>query len=872
MKLCCLAAVGISLLAGLAAAQSPMSVGYQKTAFWDVPGATAAYSLDSNIVEASASAGVVLITGKRPGTTNVIVVTSAGVQTLPVVVPVPPPILPPGFEPPSREGRSGEEGSYEIRYNSEPNQITNSLIMRRTEGDSFEQIQLVNANLFSPGSSQSRIGFPLASYEISRPRWDVVVADQTVDNSPLTVDHYMVRGFHLREGDWQFHGGFTTIATFQGLFLVTDPEETLGLSRSLHRSDHSSLTANFYYFHNPASQVSVAPNGSVGSLVYRVKHGDKASWLTELGVSRGVAFATRGNYEDSKNHLVGNFRAEPTRFASLAVNNQHGVFADLSASHEFSSRLNGTAGLVQSNYDLPVLSQKNFTTDELLNYKVTSHITLSGGSAFSHFSSRVPVAASINTLNLPVGVDFSTRHFGSGFQYQRTINFDGGGGNDFAADARSAWRQFQLSGYFRHDVQVPTLSAIFAQIPGLQDLLERSGIVVNSPDQLIQLLRDTALLSTLGFAAPLTVNLAPVRNDTGAALTWTQPGSSRRQISASYFNSDTQLLQGHLALTTATLSYSQRLANRDTLVASASMFRTVTNNVSTVRPLVSISLQHRFFSVPGFILPGRHGVIEGHVFRDDEIAVWYGQWQPGIGGVEIRLDDDRVTHTDAKGYYSFHHVPFGTHRVEARFQGSEPFFYTSDSPTTVDMNATANFGINFAKGRIYGFLLNDAGKGIAGVTVELRGGTPLRTTQTTADGKFTFPAVAAGTYSISTVAASYPQGYSLQNLQTVQAAVAPGSPSRVEMTVKAVRVISGKISVYDRAASKPVPLAGVSVLLKELSLETKTGADGAYLFRNLPAGTYTVSVTWSGKETTRTVVMPADPANLREIDIDAGPK
>ena len=155
--------------------------------------------------------------------------------------------------------------------------------------------------------------------------------------------------------------------------------------------------------------------------------------------------------------------------------------------------------------------------------------------------------------------------------------------------------------------------------------------------------------------------------------------------------------------------------------------------------------------------------------------------------------------------------------------------------------------------------------------VELRG-TPLRTTQTAADGKFTFPAVPAGTYSISTVAESYPQGYSLQNLQTAQATVAPGSPSRVEMTVKAVRVVSGKISVYDRATSRPVPLAGASVLLKELSLETKTGADGAYLFRNLPAGTYTVSVTWSGKETTRTVMVPADPANIREIDLDAGPK
>jgi hypothetical protein len=240
--------------------------------------------------------------------------------------------------------------------------------------------------------------------------------------------------------------------------------------------------------------------------------------------------------------------------------------------------------------------------------------------------------------------------------------------------------------------------------------------------------------------------------------------------------------------------------------------------------------------------------------------------------VEIRLDDERVTHTDAKGYYSFHHVPFGTHRVEARVKSDEPFFYTSDSPVTVDMNATANFGVNFAKGQIYGFLLNDARKGVSGVTVELQGAPTPRTTQTNADGKFSFPGLPPGAYSISTVPASYPQGYSLQNLPTSQATVAPGSPSKVEMSVRAVRVVSGKVTVYDRQALKPVPLAGVTVRLTDLSLETRTGADGAYIFRNLPAGTHILSVTWSDNEALRVVVVPTDPVNMRDVDIDAGPK
>src|ERR1041385_7763005 len=47
--------------------ESPLSVPYQKTLQLPVAGATAAYSLDSNIVDATAANGVVEIVGKGPG-------------------------------------------------------------------------------------------------------------------------------------------------------------------------------------------------------------------------------------------------------------------------------------------------------------------------------------------------------------------------------------------------------------------------------------------------------------------------------------------------------------------------------------------------------------------------------------------------------------------------------------------------------------------------------------------------------------------------------------------------------------------------------------------------------------------------------------
>jgi hypothetical protein len=859
---CCLAAQG----------QSPISVAYQKTLQLPVAGATAAYSLDSNIADATATNGVVEIVGKAPGSTNIIVVTSAGAQTLAVTVPVPPSVLPVGFEPPERQG-SGETGTYEFRYNSDPSQITNSIELKRTQGKSFTRMQVINANLFSAGGSTSAIGFPFMAYQISRPQTDMTFVDKNVLNSPLTLDGFLVRGFHLRQGPWEFHGGFTSIATFQGLFLATDREYTAGVSRLFKIDDANSLEANAYYFQNPDSQRAFASNGAVGSVVYRRKLSDKGNFLAELGMSHGLGFATRGSYDDKRNHVLGNFHIQSSNFASLAVNNQHGTFADLNASRKLTERLYASLELNKSSYNLPTLSQSTFTTSSLLNFKLNRNFSVNGGGAYSTFQSTIPVGPRISTVNLPAGVDYSTRHVGTGFQYQRTVNIEGGGGgNDYAVNARASAGQFQVSGFYRHDVQVPTLAAIFSQVPGLQDALDRAGIVASTPEQLAELLRNTELLQLLGFTNAFTVNLAPSRNDMSAAVSWLSHSPNRRKVDLSYFNSDTELLQGHFILKTATLSYSQRLKSTNDIVGSASMVQTTNNGVASTHPLFSISIQHRFFSVPGLLLPGRHGMIQGHIFRDDDSGGIYNAQRAAMGGVEVRLDEDRVTRTDAGGYYSFHHVPFGVHRVEAKLKSDEPFFYTTDSPATVDMNATADFGINFAKGQIFGFLLNDAGAGINGITVELKGEKYTRRLQTGLNGKFAFTGLVPGNYSLVTLPDSYPPGYALQNLAAQTVAVESGKPASTEFKVKALRSIAGRVLLYDKATLQTVPLAGAVVRLKEVSLEVKTSPTGAYIFRNLAAGTYTVAIEHNGKESSRTVEVPAGPANIRDIDLSAGTK
>ena len=851
--------------------QAPLSVGYQKHIEIAITGATAAYSLNPEVADASSENSLVQIFGASPGTTNVIVVTQSGIQTITVNVPVPPPVVLPGFER-NDIGTTGETGVYEFRYNSDPGQITNSLELRRTQGQSFERMQVVNANLFSAGSSASAVGFPLLSYEIGRPHSDYTFLDQMVTNSPLTVDGFLVRGMHVREGDWQFHAGFTSIATFQGLFLSTDREYLGGVSRLFKLDEHNSVQSNFFYFQNPPSQATLSKNGAIGTLEYQYALKDRAKLVAEWGFGNGVAFAARGNYDDENNHVNGNLRITSRNFASLGVSNQRGLFADVSASHKVSDRLYTSLDLNQSNFDLPVLQQDTFTTSGLANYKLTQRVSLTTGGTFSRFKSIQPTSSLSETLSIPAGIDYSTRHFGSGFQYQRTINFDGSGGNDYSVNLRGSAGQFHGSAFFRHDVQVPTVAAIFSQIPGLQDALLRAGITATTPDQLADLLRNTALLETLGFTNLFSVDLAPARDDEGAMVTWlSRAQQHRQQVDFSYFHSNTELLQGKLALTTATLSYTQRLTENTNIVGSAGEVATNSNGTSDRHPVFMASLQHRFYSAPSFLLPGRHGIIQGHVFRDDDAtAVFRGQ--PVISNVEVRLDEQRVTHTDSNGFYSFHHVPYGVHRVEAKMQSADPFYYTTDSPATTDINNTVDFGINFAKGQVYGYLINDAGAGIGSVAVELHGEKFTRRVITGGNGKFTFPGLPAGAYTVTTVPESYPAGYSLQELAPQQAVVSPGQPASLKFSVKAIRSIAGKVMVYDKQELKTVPFAGATVRLKELSMETRTGENGAFIFRSLPAGTYTVVVEHEGKEITRQVVLPTGPASVRDIELNAGTK
>src|SRR5579864_9388228 len=113
---------------------------------------------------------------------------------------------------------------------------------------------LVETNLLGAlEQDRSRIALSSATYEIVTPRRDIALFDKYLDESQLTINGSILRGFHITQGNWFAHAGYTSVATFEGLFLPLQPELIMGGGYRQPLSANSSLTGSFYQVRAHAS-------------------------------------------------------------------------------------------------------------------------------------------------------------------------------------------------------------------------------------------------------------------------------------------------------------------------------------------------------------------------------------------------------------------------------------------------------------------------------------------------------------------------------------------------------------------------------------------------------------------------------------------
>jgi hypothetical protein len=209
----------------------------------------------------------------------------------------------------------------------------------------------------------------------------------------------------------------------------------------------------------------------------------------------------------------------------------------------------------------------------------------------------------------------------------------------------------------------------------------------------------------------------------------------------------------------------------------------------------------------------------------------------------------------------------GKHKLEAIYSSKEPFFFTTPSSLEVDEDATTNFGIGYSLSGLTGKILNDAGQGVAGiaVTIESRGRKWSATTE--ADGSFFVGSLVAGDYEVRADGDSLPVGYSADGFgDPRKATVGATSPGKADFAARALRSIAGRVVMYDTKQVQYVPVSGAQVMLREPGLAAITDLLGRYLFRDLAAGSYTLSVQNEPQTPPRTVRLGSQPVDLTNVD------
>ena len=384
-------------------------------------GATAAYSLDASLAEATAENGLVSVEGKQPGTTHVVVITPSGVQTFEVLVTTPPPHYPPGFVMPVNGAEAAQSGYYEGRYYSSPGQIQNQFDFVKIHGDDRTHVHTVETNLVGPlEQGQPSIALSSASYQIVTPRRDITLFDQYVDESPLTLNGSIVRGFHMQQDNWFVHAGYTTVATFHGLFLPTQPELVAGGGYRHPLTANSSVTASFYHVQVPASDL-LGHSGDIGTVSYKYSPRDTFWFIADAGISHGIGGAGRLYYKTDRDNLVALVRYVPMQFASLGANNFRGLHTDLSWTRHVTREFDSSLTFYNNNLVLPDLKETTISGAANLRYQLTRHWAVTGGAIASSFQTKVPPSPAIRSFTLPAGLAFQSKHFGANGQYQFAV-------------------------------------------------------------------------------------------------------------------------------------------------------------------------------------------------------------------------------------------------------------------------------------------------------------------------------------------------------------------------------------------------------------------------------------------------------------------
>jgi hypothetical protein len=794
------------------AAGAPLSVSAGEARQLLVPGVTAAYAVDSAIAEASSRSGVVTISGKSSGTTRVVIVTMEETRTIDVVVVARISALPIAQS-------KGPAATVETRYTSSTRQITTVVDVASGDEKRRTEVHVMNVHERGPDVYGAKTSFPSVSYAIVTPQRRLTFFDSGVDNSPLTLSRTNVRGFHLESVAWRVHAGYTGAAFYDGLVLPVRRELIFGASYVHRVSPVLRLMPSLYLF--PSRNVAGDRHGAVVSLLADYGDDDRLRARGEIGVSRGLGGALQLAMNRGENRLRSDIRFEPRRFAGAGPSDLHGFYSDTSWSGRPSDRITAMAAVSANHYILPGFEQRIVTSNAEVRMRATKALSIFSGVNFGDFRPVVPAGRSTRSLIIPAGFSLDFARGGITALARLGDSSSSSATRGFRFSGRVSGGGFFATAYVDRQSEAPTLQLIYRERPDLALALEQLGLTAESPQDIARLLRDNAALFNLGFIEGATVDLSLLRTQAGLELAWLSNGPAQHQLRLRLLHDRAERVGSATTSDIATLSYSRRITGTTNVQASISTWKTKSGVSSTRDRSVDISLRKRFDDIPR--LGG--GTISGTVFSDEEMRGERGAGSSGLEGVEVQLDGGRMATTDKRGRYAFSGVASGAHHVAAHLPAPASYFTTASNAEAA-IDDVVDFGIANTPARVLGSVISDASLGVGGVVVALTRGDRRITATSGDDGHFSI-AAPPGEWRASIDRDSLPSVY-LTSADSQAIALERGAPQTANFAVTAIRSISGRLSGRGE------------VEVVELHRHVDTDAEGNFLLRAMPAGTFTL--------------------------------
>lgn len=837
----------LALTAAAAAAEVRLAAG--ETITVEVTGASAAFAVDPSVVEATAVGGRVVLVGRRVGQTLVTVVTPAAVETLTVrVEPVAARAM--AFEPSRRPAL----GTWEARYDSGTGRYTTGLTMdlvdQLPEGERTARLRLYGIRESRGGEQDDIAAFPAASLELVAPGRSLILLDELVEESPLTLDGTLLRGLHLRRGHLTVHAGVASATPWDDLLLPSTGDSALGVSYGLDRAGLRWVPALLWL---PDGETDVPGVVSLG--LERGGEEDPLRFAAELGWSGEPGAALDLTYRGRRQHGWLEGAVRPAGFAALGVARPAGSYLDGAWSRRLDDRTTADFSLSASRLDLAGQRQQAESGRLELRRQATERWSLSTGVAGSGYRDRDRDTETLRRGELSLGAAWDARRVGLAglYRYQEHSAADGGGhgGRLTFRGSRGAWNA-RL--FVDAQEQAATLDLVLRDRPDLARAIAELGFAASTPEEVVRLLRDHAALFAEQGVAVGTLKLDPLRVHGGFDTSWRGSGRGRPTLGFRLVVDDAQGVAGGRRAYLGTLSASRRFFGDTELSLAYTRWATEREGGETdERDSLEVAVRTGLSTLR--LGGGGHRPITGQVVLDEGATGELGPGLPPLEGIEVALDGARRTRTDRDGRFAFAAPGSGSHRVEVVLPPAPGAYFTSASVVSLPPGGEARFGVTYSAARLAGSVRSDAGLPLAGVTVRLDGATEA-TAVTDSSGAYRF-AAAPGEARVWVMADSVPPGYELDGLRPQERTLAAGAPALADFTVQAQRVLRGTVAGG----------GAVTVTALEAGRTVSPDREGRFILRGLPAGPVTLVARGGRGETRQVVEVPAAPATVDGVEL-----